>query len=475
MINLNQKYIAICKKVMILFTAIMLLASSIALNINNVNAQKTVEICNFNTTAFNQNHFIEFSLPSEIRADGNINSFDIEILSGFVPDGIFVSASVAGSDPNATIELVANNTTLYTNRGEYESDAFSDSEVSGALPYGDVPGAYSMTFILNSSGLAIPFIPGEHTLVSIRIHKNPGASPNQQSVPEMEFCTKDINIVNDSAPVDENCSGSNSLVFGELTGDRATEDFTVGFEACLNSGTITIGPSDMNFNGFVGDTFTINAADVDALGNLSGLFNFNQALDFNDLYLKATSNIGGVETTIATRTVNVATSAEADVPDPLDPQVLQQPVPVAPVEPRILNAAAADLNEGCCTELINTSKYDLCMAKQPFDTANEGEFVLCNNCIEQGGIWIAIGCLDVTPLGIVTGMIRIAFGVMGGVALIQLILAGLMYQSGQEAKITEAREKFFATLAGLAVLVFSVVILRIIGINVLDVIPDGSI
>ncbi|MDQ6985796.1 MAG: hypothetical protein Q9M91_06520 [Candidatus Dojkabacteria bacterium] len=101
--------------------------------------------------------------------------------------------------------------------------------------------------------------------------------------------------------------------------------------------------------------------------------------------------------------------------------------------------------------------------------------MLCNNCIIQGGIWIVIGCLDVTPLGLVTGMIRIAFGVMGGVALIQLILAGLMYQSGQEAKIVEAREKFFATLAGLAVLVFSVVILRIIGINVLDVIPDGSI
>ncbi len=96
-------------------------------------------------------------------------------------------------------------------------------------------------------------------------------------------------------------------------------------------------------------------------------------------------------------------------------------------------------------------------------------------CRERGGIYIAIGCIDTTPIGIITGLIRIAFGVMGGVALVQLIIAGVYYQMGDEAKIKEARDKVIATLTGIAVLVFSVLILRIIGINVLDILPPGSI
>jgi uncharacterized membrane protein len=96
-------------------------------------------------------------------------------------------------------------------------------------------------------------------------------------------------------------------------------------------------------------------------------------------------------------------------------------------------------------------------------------------CLEQGGIYIAIGCVDPTPIGIIAGLIRLSFGIMGGVALIQLILAGIAYQQGNEEKIKEARNKVLATLTGIAVLVFSVLILRIIGVNILDVIPDGLI
>lgn len=96
------------------------------------------------------------------------------------------------------------------------------------------------------------------------------------------------------------------------------------------------------------------------------------------------------------------------------------------------------------------------------------------SCTNAGGIYTAIGCIDPTPLGVITGLIRIAFGVMGGVALVQLILAGVAYQSGKEDQIQKAREKVIATITGVALLVFSVLILRIIGINVLDVVPTGS-
>lgn len=100
---------------------------------------------------------------------------------------------------------------------------------------------------------------------------------------------------------------------------------------------------------------------------------------------------------------------------------------------------------------------------------------LYRQCFETGGIYTAIGCIDPTPTGIITGLIRIALGVMGGVALLQMIYVGLLYQMGNTEKIKEARTQLIATLIGIAVLVFSVLILRIIGVNVLDILPEGSV
>lgn len=100
---------------------------------------------------------------------------------------------------------------------------------------------------------------------------------------------------------------------------------------------------------------------------------------------------------------------------------------------------------------------------------------LYDQCFSTGGIYTAIGCIDPTPTGIITGLIRIALGVMGGVALLQMIYVGILYQQGNTEKIKGARTQLIATLTGVAVLVFSVLILRIIGVNVLDVLSVGSV
>jgi hypothetical protein len=116
-----------------------------------------------------------------------------------------------------------------------------------------------------------------------------------------------------------------------------------------------------------------------------------------------------------------------------------------------------DINKGCSTE---------------DDPAQRAQ---CENCVNQGGIWTAIGCVDPTPIGLITGLIRIGFGVMSGVALLQAIYVGILYQMGDEGRIQKAKGQLIATLSGIAVLVFSVLILRIIGVNVLNVIPSGLI
>ncbi len=109
------------------------------------------------------------------------------------------------------------------------------------------------------------------------------------------------------------------------------------------------------------------------------------------------------------------------------------------------------------------------------DGVGSTNYDLCCACRVQGGVWTGIGCTDTTPAGLITGLIRIVYGVMGGVALIMLIYAGIMYQTGNEANVKQARESIIRTITGLIVLTFSILILRIIGINVLDILPSGSI
>jgi hypothetical protein len=119
-------------------------------------------------------------------------------------------------------------------------------------------------------------------------------------------------------------------------------------------------------------------------------------------------------------------------------------------------------------DLINGNVNDT-IAYLQADEENQLEL---KSCREQGGLYIAIGCVDPTPIGIITGAIRISFGVLGGVALLQIILAGIAYQSGEEARIQTARNRVFATIGGVSLLVFSVLVLRIIGVNILDVVPS---
>lgn len=145
-----------------------------------------------------------------------------------------------------------------------------------------------------------------------------------------------------------------------------------------------------------------------------------------------------------------------------------------------LFACVKDLEDISYLNLRYDGKPDL---SSLFDYAYTSQFDLENcraygdenqcRCLENGGIWIAIGCVDPTPVGVLTRLVQLGLGIMGGVALIQIIYAGIMYQSGNEEKIRKAREQLLATLTGLAVLVFSVLIVQILGVNLLDTVPAG--
>lgn len=139
-----------------------------------------------------------------------------------------------------------------------------------------------------------------------------------------------------------------------------------------------------------------------------------------------------------------------------------------------------ELEDGSKTDFICSADGSLTLVSKA--GGNKGQYGTesceptdqsCINCVGKGGIWIAIGCVDPTPVGIMTRLVQTGIGVMGGVALLQIMYAGLMYQTGNKEKIAKARSQIDATLIGLAVLVFSILILEVIGVNILDVTSAG--
>lgn len=127
-------------------------------------------------------------------------------------------------------------------------------------------------------------------------------------------------------------------------------------------------------------------------------------------------------------------------------------------------------------------KYNKNDPKPPGDQYNE--FLTCSRCIRgvdannestTPGTWTeAFGCIITSPEGIFTALIRISLGVLGGVALLRITYLGIITaQSKDEGKIAEARKGVIATLSGIAIVILAVLILRVIGVNILDIVPPG--
>lgn len=88
----------------------------------------------------------------------------------------------------------------------------------------------------------------------------------------------------------------------------------------------------------------------------------------------------------------------------------------------------------------------------------------------EKGIDTAIGCIPVEDTDAFIGFIlRWAIGIGGGIAFLLIIFAGfqIMTSAGNPERLQGGRELLTSAIAGLILLVFSVFILRIIGVDIL--------
>lgn len=118
--------------------------------------------------------------------------------------------------------------------------------------------------------------------------------------------------------------------------------------------------------------------------------------------------------------------------------------------------------------------YNPCEALPP-DSDEKNE---CQDCLkgegkytDKIGSWTALGCIPTDPDKLVMWILQAAINIVGGIAFL-LILFGsfkVATSSGNPESLNEGKDIIFAALAGLLFIVFSVVLLKIIGSDILQI------
>lgn len=90
------------------------------------------------------------------------------------------------------------------------------------------------------------------------------------------------------------------------------------------------------------------------------------------------------------------------------------------------------------------------------------------NCLS---VDTALGNISTQPAAFVNSIFKILLGFAGGVAILLIIAAGyeMMTSQGNPEKVKGARERLTAAIVGLLFIIFSVAILQIIGVDILQI------
>ncbi len=100
-------------------------------------------------------------------------------------------------------------------------------------------------------------------------------------------------------------------------------------------------------------------------------------------------------------------------------------------------------------------------------------FAGCLTCANRGGYYSAIGCLPINDLGsfITTLAFQIGLGLAGAFCVLCMIYSAFMMQvsSGNSETIEGARKTLMSCLSGLVLIIFSIFIIRFIGVDILRI------
>jgi hypothetical protein len=95
----------------------------------------------------------------------------------------------------------------------------------------------------------------------------------------------------------------------------------------------------------------------------------------------------------------------------------------------------------------------------------------CDVCLSEGKIWTGVGCIPYLQQGqLVRSLISVGLGMTGGVVVLMSLYAGflLSISQGDPKRVDEAKSAITSVIAGALFVIFSVTILRFIGVDILQ-------
>lgn len=83
----------------------------------------------------------------------------------------------------------------------------------------------------------------------------------------------------------------------------------------------------------------------------------------------------------------------------------------------------------------------------------------------------AVGTIYTTPGALINSVFTIILSISGGIALLLIIFAGfrIIFSQGNPEQITAAKDRLYSAITGLLFIIFSLVILEVIGVDVLKI------
>lgn len=95
----------------------------------------------------------------------------------------------------------------------------------------------------------------------------------------------------------------------------------------------------------------------------------------------------------------------------------------------------------------------------------------CNSCLSDGQhIWTAIGCVPIKFEEIIKDYVfKTGVGIAGSIAFLYFLYGAFMIltSAGNAERIEEAKQIITSALTGLLLIIFSIFLLRVIGVDVL--------
>lgn len=119
---------------------------------------------------------------------------------------------------------------------------------------------------------------------------------------------------------------------------------------------------------------------------------------------------------------------------------------------------------GMCTGSLGTKICSFISTNESDPTRKS-----CETCFDKPGVFTPFGCIEATPQLFVTKILQIAIGISGGIAFLMIVYGGFvtMTSAGNPEQLTNGKEIITSAIAGLLMIIFSVVILKIIGVDIL--------